>query len=523
MNIPVQVNVQFALNDSSNEKECFNIHFKNQLGFTWEVVHDSFQLARLDHYLNSRTDELKKVYYPVITRGIVKKLRSPNKSQNSKITSVASLEVCRKLLELWVIAVVEIIGTLDIEASTLCEQFFGLPMGPSSKSPKFQFSLFDNGLENNDEAWELMSLYSETTTTNLTNSTHITADTEWTRMRRRSKANGGSESNGQRGSITIDMDNYLLKVRVERGMAERGVLEYNIILKTEENPGKLLKVRRRYDLFRKLNESLQSHGVVQIVPFPPRQAKMTMDERSLSKRARLLDLWMREVCTIYNSLNEDAKFDIQIFLGFDMTNPKHCYLLDKLNYSLVEAIRAPVLGTPSNINDYKLFKISESDEQRPTSLTLSDTAIVIENTKGAEDRLRDRIISREIALKKVYDSNNNNNNNKSFMGKIFGKNKDKNTPRDYKGMTRKYQVVKHVEHLDQKSLSTNMNDTNGEVINILLKNEQIPALNTNSTINTSTLSRKFISHEEHKTHTHSSDLSSVTMPRTKCCQGCIIS
>ena len=503
MNIPVQVNVQFALNDESNDKECFNIHFKNQLGFTWEVVHDSFQLAKLDHFLSSRTDALKTVYYPVITRGIVKKLRSPNKSKDSKITSVASLEVCRKLLEHWVIAVVETIGTLDLEASTLCEQFFCLPMGPSLKSPKFEFSSFANGVEDTAEAWELMSIYSEVTTTNMTNSTHITADTEWTRIRRQQKTTP-SESSGLRGSITIDTDNHLLKVRVERGMAERGVLEYNIILKIEESPGKVLKVKRRYDLFRKLNDSLQSRGVIQIVPFPPKQSKLTMDERSLSKRARLLDLWIREICTIFPTLNDDARVDVRAFMGFDMTNPRDCYILDKLKCGLVESIRAPILGMAVNAATFQLFKISEGEEGRLTS---------------DSDSLRNRILSRENRLNKTID---NNNKSSSLMSKMFGKkDKDKNTTRDYKNLTRKYQVVEHVEQIDQKSLSSHMKEQSGEVINILLKDTDI--INASNTLNTSTLSRKFISHEEHRPPFNSTDLSSVAMPRSKCCQGCIIS
>ena len=161
MYIALQVHVQFGM--PTEDGVLYNIHFKNQVGHEWEVSHTAYQLARLDHLINSSSDILKTVYYPIGSKDILTRLKNRDKDANSSneytITNttnkkkgshesrVKRVEYFRTLLENWVNSIISNCHELDQSSLLICERFFGLPMGPTLDSPKYQFtniSKFDN-------------------------------------------------------------------------------------------------------------------------------------------------------------------------------------------------------------------------------------------------------------------------------------------------------------------------------------------------------------------------------------------
>ena len=345
MNLRVSATVQFGLPADEGNGIMYNIHFRNEFGGEWAVSHNYYQLARLDHLVTTQLEAMKSVYYPLVSRDILDRLKADGNSPRDRMVFV---EHFRSLLEKWIHAVIANCHLLDAVNVKVVERFFQLPF-PSPDVKTYQFSTistFDNGAAINDSSWELKSAYSAQTS--MTKTTIASKSSRTTSV-------STSLGQGRIQRMSIDAqgtdgvwaccndDQVTMKTHVRRGPTIEGVLEYEVMLSV---PGKKPRMsKRRYGVFRTLFHALKKCKVVMLVPFPGKQSTVKVDEVFLSKRTYLLDAWFREACTLYMAMTMEQKQLMKEFLQFNLSTGSDIYLHDKLAKGMVAAPRAPIADT----------------------------------------------------------------------------------------------------------------------------------------------------------------------------------
>ena len=111
----------------------------------------------------------------------------------------------------------------------------------------------------------------------------------------------------------------------------------------------------RYDAFRQLAEDLAIPGKTPasasfsaLSKFPPKtSAIFGCTEQELSERTRLLDRWLREVCSCYKLMGDRNRLLVRNFLCFDMSNDLEIYLQDKMMNGQIEGPRAEIFVPPN--------------------------------------------------------------------------------------------------------------------------------------------------------------------------------
>jgi hypothetical protein len=463
--ITVEATIQFGLPHEGDV--MYNIHLKNDQGGEWEVSHNYYQLARLDFLINSKIDNIKRIYYPVVGRDILKRIKSRVPSGNERL---ATMEHFRLLMQNWVHAAISCCHLLDKGSAILVERFFGLPY-PSKDNPTYQFSritTFQNS-DGKDEGWDLKSAYSVQTSGTKSS---VQSSAMWARTRSVTTSvatatttmgsnlvnndvdfDGSSQISGR----TVPHDSIIMKTNVRRGMSIDGVLEYDIILSVEGK--KPRTVKQRFSNFKKLDDALCKIGIIRLVPFPPKQSTVKIDEISLSKRTRLLDAWLREVCTIFstNHFSEEARNKVRSFLDFNLRVSADIYFHDKLAKGFVEAPRAPI-----------------SDGKFTTSLHNSPILEVEE--ENADKEIEDKDLFRlgesfhadnDAAAAAVIEAMNSKNKTKG-IGNFFKKKADN---LESESVTRIYDVTDRID----VGLHS---EADGTTVNPLISPDGIPITDT---------------------------------------------
>jgi hypothetical protein len=104
----------------------FNVHFRNSRNIEWEVSYRLSQFGGLDVDINKRTDALRDVAFPSLSKDKIAALTSSAKYKNK----MKDLEHCRMGLEQWVYYVVTRIEVVPEDLRDTIEGFFYLPGGP---------------------------------------------------------------------------------------------------------------------------------------------------------------------------------------------------------------------------------------------------------------------------------------------------------------------------------------------------------------------------------------------------------
>lgn len=118
----------------------FNVHFRNAEGTEWEVSYRLSQFGNLDVEINKRTDALKDVAFPSLSKKATEALTIPKSNYKNKLKD---LERCRMTLEQWIFFVISRIDFVPADLKFGIEMFMFLPNGPDGKAPVLQIENSD--------------------------------------------------------------------------------------------------------------------------------------------------------------------------------------------------------------------------------------------------------------------------------------------------------------------------------------------------------------------------------------------
>mmetsp|Transcript_7545 Transcript_7545/g.12680 ORF Transcript_7545/g.12680 Transcript_7545/m.12680 type:complete len:610 (-) Transcript_7545:234-2063(-) len=381
----------------------FNVHFRNAEGTEWEVSYRLSQFGNLDVEINKRTDALKDVAFPTLSKKATEALTTSKSNYKNKLKD---LERCRMTLEQWIFFVISRIDFVPPDLKFGIEMFMFLPNGPDGKAPVLQ-------IENSDLSMASLSSLAvpSKATPNKDDDTSSMASSQYTTgsldsngvpkkvkkpkrfikgaKRRMEKAFGvdmGLEPKKEKEQFGVDFSQMsgdarggvgslvnsqttsthdvsspvpnidcqepqkvqpgkLLKVRVARG-AERskGNPEYEIFI--DFNPDKKpYATTQIFSAFEELRDGiLKADGIGVTAEFPETFSKssfgLSLSEEQQADRTRLLDAWVKNIISSYQYMNDKERMLIRKFLNLELSVQKDIYIQDKMANGLVEAPRA---------------------------------------------------------------------------------------------------------------------------------------------------------------------------------------
>ena len=370
------------------------------------------QFGNLDVEINNRTDALKDVAFPTISKKATEALVTPNSKYKNKLKD---LERCRMTLEQWIFFVISRIDFVPPDMKYGIEMFMFLPNGPDGQAPVLKY---DNN-ELNVASLKSLAVSSprkDDDTSSVASSQYTTGSLDSTGVPKRVKkkkrfikgakrrmsnilgidmglepkktepekfgvdfsqmSNGdgrngvGSLIDSHTGSTVIGTEIHsqipptnlepqkvqpgkLLKVRVARG-AERskGNPEYEIFI--EFNPDKKpYSTTQIFSAFEELRDGIiKADGIGVTAEFPETYSKssfgISLTEEQQAERTRLLDFWIKNILSSYQYMNDKERMLIRKFLNLELSVQKDIYIQDKMANGLVEAPRAVRTGPISS-------------------------------------------------------------------------------------------------------------------------------------------------------------------------------
>lgn len=361
-----------------NGELVFNIHFRNASGTEWEVSYQLSQFGNLDVEINNRTDAIKDVSFPALSKKATEALTNPNSKYKDKLKD---LERCRMTLEQWIYFVISRIDFVPKDLKYGIEMFMFLPNGPEGKAPILQY-------ENNDlNVASLSSLAVPSTVKECDDEASSATSSQYTTgsldsdgvpkkikkprkriikgaKRRMEKMLGidmglgpkktEADRNGDFTQMPTDdrvqepqrvQPGKLLKVRVARG-AERskGNPEYEIFIdfNPDKKPYTTTQIFYAFEELR--NGIIKADGIGVTAEFPETYSKSSfgfgLTEEQQAERTRHLDFWMKNVISSYQYMNDKERTLVRKFLNLELSVQKDIYIQDKMANGLVEAPRA---------------------------------------------------------------------------------------------------------------------------------------------------------------------------------------
>mmetsp|Transcript_16901 Transcript_16901/g.25474 ORF Transcript_16901/g.25474 Transcript_16901/m.25474 type:complete len:604 (+) Transcript_16901:106-1917(+) len=403
----------------------FNVHVRNTSAIEWEVSYRLSQFGALDVEINNRTDALRDVAFPTISKETSAALVSPAKYKNK----MKELEHCRMSLEQWVYYVVTRIEVVPDELKDIIEGFFFLPNGPDGSEEIQSAPEVVSGNTSTHggiadlsslkissskslpiDADETTSVGSEYTTGSL-DENGVPKKKKRKRIikgakRRLSNLMGGGKKKESFGVDFSGVDNTTVPTRpkatpsvvsaASSTMDTRSVMSDNTGVVQKVQPGKLLKVRvirggersrghPEYEIqlvynpekrpytaahvfsdFVDLKAEIEAaKGVGVGAPFPTVHVKsslgMSLTEDQHAERTRMLDAWVKDLISSYQYMNDKERMHVRSFLNLDLSLQKDIYLQDKMANGMVEAPRAAMVSSTPSPLGPKVVSSKVSD------------------------------------------------------------------------------------------------------------------------------------------------------------------
>jgi hypothetical protein len=124
-----------GIGQPANGELIFNFHFSTFIGVEWTSSFSYGQLCQMDNYVNSMTNKIRHVAFPVVSTSRQQRILQLTGTDNSYAYSLDAskvmIEKLRSMAQIWVAVLLMRLHAMPLAVQEKIESFFSLPYGPN--------------------------------------------------------------------------------------------------------------------------------------------------------------------------------------------------------------------------------------------------------------------------------------------------------------------------------------------------------------------------------------------------------